>query len=72
MVIIRKSELIQMNKKALTGKLEELKRELIRINAQISMGTIPENPGKIKEIRKTIARIKTIQNSKEESKKAHE
>jgi len=49
-----------MNEKALEEKLNELRIELIKINAQISMGTVPENPGKIKEIKRTIARIKTI------------
>jgi len=66
MAIIRKNELIQMDGKTLHGKFKELKKELIKINAQIAMGTIPENPGKIKEIRKTIARIKTIEKLKEE------
>ena len=66
MVIIRKNELISMDEKSLNEKFRELKKELIKINAQIAMGTIPENPGKIKEIRKTIARIKTMQKLKEE------
>lgn len=66
MAIIRKNELIQMDEKTLIEKFGELKKELIQINAQIAMGTIPENPGKIKEIRKTIARIKTIQKLREE------
>jgi large subunit ribosomal protein L29 len=63
MVIIRKNEMVQMNEKTLEDKLRELNREMIKINAQISMGTVPENPGKIKEIRRTIARIKTLQNT---------
>jgi len=65
MAIIRKNELIQMDEKSMNEKLEELKRELVKINAQISMGTMPENPGKIKEIRRTIARINTIKKIKE-------
>ena len=64
MVIIRKEEMIKMNEKLLDEKLKELNKEMIKINAQISMGTVPENPGKIKEIRRTIARIKTLQNTK--------
>jgi len=55
--------MVQMNEKTLEDKLRELNREMIKINAQISMGTVPENPGKIKEIRRTIARIKTLQNT---------
>jgi large subunit ribosomal protein L29 len=64
MAIIKKNELIQMNEKTIEEKLAELKLELIKINAQISMGTVPENPGKIKEIRRTIARINTIKRLK--------
>ena len=33
----------------------------MKVNAQIAMGTVPENPGRIKEIKKTIARIKNLQ-----------
>ena len=64
MAIIRKNELIQMNDKALDDKMVELKKELIKINAQVAIGTVPENPGKIKEIRRTIARIKTLKKLK--------
>jgi large subunit ribosomal protein L29 len=70
MAIIKKNELIQMNEKALDEKLRELKIELVKINAQRSMGTMPENPGKIKEIRKTIARINTIKKLKGGNEKA--
>ncbi len=63
MAIIKKNEMVQMDEKTLNDKLRELSKELIKINAQIAMGTIPENPGKIKEIKRTIARIKTMQNT---------
>ena len=53
--------MVQMDEKTLKDKLRELSKELIKINAQIAMGTVPENPGKIKEIKRTIARIKTMQ-----------
>ena len=48
MAIIRKNEMIQMDEKTLNDKFRELNKELIKINAQIGMGTVPENPGKIK------------------------
>ena len=70
MAIIRKNELVQMDEKTLEGKLKELKVELIKINAQRSMGTMPENPGKIKEIKKTIARINTLKNTRGGKKQA--
>ena len=70
MAIIKTSELKQMDDKALTNKVNELRNELISINAQVAMGTLPENPGKIKEIKRTIARILTIKNLKEGKSKA--
>lgn len=48
-----------MNEQALDNKLSDLRRELMLVNAQISAGTVPENPGRVKEIKKTIARILT-------------
>ena len=54
-----------MNEKALADKLDELRNELISINAQVAMGTLPENPGKIKEIKRTVAKILTIKKLKE-------
>ena len=70
MAILRKNELVNMDEKTMKDKLRELKIELIKINAQRSMGTMPENPGKIKEIRRTIARIETLKKSREVKKKA--
>ncbi len=70
MAIINKNELKQMDEKALNSKLEELRNEVIRVNAQVAMGTLPENPGKIKEIKRTIAKLLTIKRLKEGEKKA--
>jgi large subunit ribosomal protein L29 len=42
-------------------ELESLKNELIRERALTSAGGAPDNPGRIGEIKRTIARIKTIQ-----------
>ena len=62
MAIIKKNELKQMDSKTRETKMAELNRELIKINAQVAMGTIPENPGRIKQIKKTIAKIHTLNN----------
>jgi large subunit ribosomal protein L29 len=71
MAIIRKSEIKQMNRTALQEKLLDLKKELIKLNAQIAIGTLPENPGRVREVKRTIAKIKTFlkQKPKEEIKK---
>ena len=59
MAIIKKNEFAQMNEKTLNEKLVELKKELMKYNGQRSSGTPPENPGRVREVRKTIARIYT-------------
>ncbi|PLW80265.1 50S ribosomal protein L29 [Candidatus Woesearchaeota archaeon] len=45
-------------------KIDEAKKELIKLNAQVSTGQGSKNSGQVKTIKKTIARIKTIQNEK--------
>jgi len=57
---MKAKEIRSMNKEDLKAKLEELKKELIKVNAQISTGTTPKSPGQVKQIKKNIARILTI------------
>ena len=52
-----------------SAKLAELRKELMKINAQIATGTTPKSPGQARSIKKTIARIHTINNTKEALKK---
>ncbi|HLB69522.1 MAG: 50S ribosomal protein L29 [Candidatus Methanoperedens sp.] len=61
MAILRTDEIRTMNLTEKQEELDKLKLELIRERAIASAGGAPENPGRIKEIRRTIARIKTIQ-----------
>jgi len=49
-------------------KLAALRKELAKQRAVIASGTRPENPGKVRSIRKDIARILTILNEKEKLK----
>ena len=60
----KNKELNQMDKVQIEARLKELKKELMKINTQKSTGSTPENPGKIKQIKRTIARILTILNNK--------
>ena len=53
-------EIRNMTKEDLDDKLTELKKELMKINAQIATGTTPKSPGQVKQIRRTIARIKMV------------
>lgn len=60
MAILRIDEIRDMGPKEIDEKIEELKTELLKINTTIASGGVPDNPGKIKAIRRTIARMKTI------------
>ena len=53
-------ELSNLKDEAFEGKLQELDRELMKLRSQVASGTVPRNPGRIKIIKKTIARIHTI------------
>ena len=61
---MKRNELMKLGDKELKDKLKELKKELIKVNAQIATGTVPENPGNVKNIKKNIARIFTKFNQK--------
>ena len=61
MAILRPDEIREMTSEEREEQLVKLKDELIRERAIASAGGAPDNPGRIREIRRTIARIKTIQ-----------
>jgi large subunit ribosomal protein L29 len=61
MAILRTNEIRTMSIAERADELENLNNELVRERALTSAGGAPENPGRIGEIRRTIARIKTIQ-----------
>ncbi len=53
-------ELNDLNEEALEKRLSELRKELMKFRSQVASGTIPRNPGKIRLIKRMIARIHTI------------
>jgi len=59
MAILKKKELKKANRKELEDKLNELQLELAKEKGNINIGATVTSPGKIKEIKKTIAQIKT-------------
>ena len=69
MAILKKAEIKQMPANLINEKINDLKKELIKLNAQVATGTRPENPGRIREIKRTIARLLT-KKAKEVPKKA--
>lgn len=66
----RAKEFRSMNTAQLQEKLKELRMELIKQNAQRATGTTPKSPGLIRETRRNIARILTIEKQGGEDKKA--
>jgi large subunit ribosomal protein L29 len=68
LAILRLKEIRSMSKEERLKKLSELKAELIKLRTLQAIGGSLENPSRIKLIRKTIARILTI-NREEELKK---
>jgi large subunit ribosomal protein L29 len=59
MAIIKKKQLKQMSRPDLINRLNELRLELAKERGQIAVGGSPTNPGRVGEIKKTIARILT-------------
>ncbi|MEO2116918.1 MAG: 50S ribosomal protein L29 [Methanocaldococcus sp.] len=64
MAILRADELRGMSMEELKEKLVELKRELLKERASKVVAGAPSNPGRMREIKRTIARILTIMNEK--------
>ncbi|MDR2944309.1 MAG: 50S ribosomal protein L29 [Methanosarcinales archaeon] len=61
MAILRTDDIRKMSADERMNEIKKLNDELIRERALTSAGGAPENPGRIGEIKRTIARIKTIQ-----------
>lgn len=57
-------ELSSMSSEDLKSKLSDMRKELIKLNAQVATGTTPKSPGQVKDTKKTIAKIKTLLNKK--------
>ncbi|MFQ6074315.1 MAG: 50S ribosomal protein L29 [Candidatus Bathyarchaeia archaeon] len=70
MPILRLKDIRSMSSEDRRKRLTELRTELMRLKTMIKAGGAVENPGRIRELRKAIARILTVEN--EPSKPAKE
>lgn len=61
MTLFRIDEIRKMSETERNEELESLLKDLMRERGVIATGGSPDNPGRVGEIRKTIARIKTVQ-----------
>jgi large subunit ribosomal protein L29 len=68
MAILKIKQIREMKDEDLNKKLSDLRLELMKELANVKMGRPIKNPGKIKELRKTIARILTIKKERSKGK----
>jgi large subunit ribosomal protein L29 len=62
MPIARIKEIRRMSPGDRDKKISELRTELTRLRAMVKAGGSVDNPSRIREIRRTIARLLTVQN----------
>jgi large subunit ribosomal protein L29 len=60
MPILRNSEIRDMTPEEMSRKLAELRTELTKLKTTVKAGGSIENPGRVRLLKKTIARILTI------------
>ena len=63
---LRAKEIKQMGSEEVGKALEQLRESLLHERASVALGGAPSNPGKIKSIRRQIARIKTVMASEDQ------
>lgn len=61
MPILRMKDIRAMSSEERRKKLGELKTELMRLKTMVRAGGSLENPARVKELRKAIARILTVE-----------
>ncbi|AVX21799.1 MAG: 50S ribosomal protein L29 [Bacillota bacterium] len=61
---MKANEIRNLSNEELTQKLGDLKDELFKLRFQLATGQL-DNPMRIREVRKTIARVKTILRERE-------
>lgn len=64
-------DLRELSNKDLESKIRETKKELFNLRMKQSTGTL-EKPSKIKELRKDVARMKTIIRERELNEEVHD
>ncbi len=63
MAILRKREMRQMLPEERKKKITELRAELTTIRTSVKSGGTVENPARIRELRRTVARLLTAEHS---------
>ena len=63
---MKSKEIKLMSSQELNEKLEDLRKNLIKLNAQVSTGTTPKSPGEVRQVKRSIAKMLTIKKLKAE------
>ena len=63
-ILVTNKEIRDMSNEDITKKIEEFKEELFNLRFSQATGTL-ENPFRLKELRKLVARMKTILRERE-------
>ncbi len=61
MPLMRLKDIRDMNSDARRDKLDELNTELVRLKTMVRAGGTVENPTRLKELRRVIAKIRTVE-----------
>jgi large subunit ribosomal protein L29 len=64
MAIMRKKDIRKLEEKELERKLNEMRLELAKQRASVKIGASVTSPGRVRELRKTVARGLTIKNER--------
>ncbi len=64
MAILRKREMKQMLPEERKKKISELRAELTTIRTSVKSGGTVENPSRVRELRRTVARLLTAENTR--------
>jgi large subunit ribosomal protein L29 len=70
MAIVRSREIREMGVEEIDNRMLELNSNLMKIKGIMASGGIPEEIGKVREIRRTIARISTVKKESESATKS--
>lgn len=63
MAILRKREMKQLLPEERKKKISELRAELTTIRTSVKSGGTVENPSRVRELRRTVARLLTVENT---------
>ena len=65
MPILRMSQIREMTREDQERRLEEFRTELSKVNTMIKAGGSIDNPGRVKALKRTIARVLTVMREEE-------